>query len=145
MIGKVLVQGRPTHMRPNLELKLGNFSIFWVFFQSFCQKNFPKSQYLWSFFLLRPRDRFGLANPVLVNQPIYRIIIYGEKSVDKVSRKTFNSLHSLWSIFHHYFNEESKHAYHNNKIHFLSITFPRSVFYLLRIDVSNVAIYYWWK
>ncbi len=33
-------------LRPNLGLKLGDFSIFWVFFHSFCQKLTQKSTFL---------------------------------------------------------------------------------------------------
>jgi hypothetical protein len=38
-------------------LKLGDFSIFWVFLSKFG----PKNQYFWKFSQMQPKDRFGLA------------------------------------------------------------------------------------
>jgi hypothetical protein len=51
---------RKEFLRHNLELKLDDFSIFWVFFCSFCQNLAQKSIFL-EIFQMRPRDRFELA------------------------------------------------------------------------------------
>ncbi len=50
---------RKKFLRPKLESRLSDFSIFWVYFFSFLLLSGPKSQ----FSKLRPRDQFGLATP----------------------------------------------------------------------------------